>query len=141
MESDSTYNELEKLVRMESAASNFRDFIKETMPSYDFNWHHEVLIERLNKLPYQKDQRIMVSMPPRHGKSEIVSRRLPAFYLGARPDREIISCSYSLGLASLLNRDVQGIMDSDVYQDIFPDTILPGTEKAKEIPGAKKKKS
>jgi predicted phage terminase large subunit-like protein len=123
---------------LEEAATDFRAFIKMTMPSYDFNWHHEVLIDRLNKLAHQKNQRLMVSMPPRHGKSELVSRRFPAFYLGLHPNNEIISCSYSSGLASLFNRDIQRIMESEIFTEVFPDTVLPGSKASKNIESANK---
>jgi len=69
----------------------------------------------------------MVFMPPRHGKSELVSRRLPAFILGRNPDANIIATSYGADLAARLNRDVQRIIDSPEYSEIFPDTRLFGT--------------
>lgn len=138
LEASSRLDEYEDLMQLEEAASDFKAFIRVTMPSYEFSWHHEVLIKRLNKLVHQKNQRIIVSMPPRHGKSEVVSRRLPAFYLGAWPNNKIISCSYSSGLASLFNRDVQRIMEDPIYAKIFPDTLLPGIEAVKNIRSANK---
>jgi len=66
----------------------------------------------------------MVFMPPRHGKSELVSRRFPAFILGKNPQANIISTSYSATLASSMNRDAQRIIDSPEYEQLFPDTKL-----------------
>lgn len=137
-EKKSVLSELEQLVNMEKASKDFKSFIKETMPSYQFNWHHDYLINRLNQLSHQRDQRIMVSMPPRHGKSELVSRRFPCYALGHNPNMRIITCSYSSGLASLFNRDVQRIMESNKFNDIFPDTIMAGSEHAKSIKGGNK---
>lgn len=68
----------------------------------------------------------MVFAPPQHGKSELVSRRLPAYILGRNPDASIIANSYSDSLASRMNRDVQGIMDSERYSAVFPQTKLFG---------------
>lgn len=68
----------------------------------------------------------MIFMPPRHGKSELVSRRLPAYLLGVNPDCKIIAASYSDSLASLMNRDTQRIMDSSDYHEVFPKTMLAG---------------
>lgn len=68
----------------------------------------------------------MVFMPPRHGKSELVSRRLPAYSLGVNPDMSIIGCSYGADLASQMNRDVQRIISDDRYSRLFPDTNLFG---------------
>lgn len=69
----------------------------------------------------------MVFMPPRHGKSELVSRRLPAYILGKNPDAKIITASYGGDLAQRMNRDVQRIIDSREYGVLFPETILSGT--------------
>ena len=44
--------------------------------------------------------RLMVCMPPRHGKSELISRFFPAWYLGNYPDRRIILASYEANFAS-----------------------------------------
>lgn len=68
--------------------------------------------------------RLMVFMPPRHGKTELVSRRLPAYVLGRNPNAQIIATSYSDDLASRNNRDTQRIMDSPEYAALFPDTQL-----------------
>lgn len=91
------------------------------------NWHHRNLAEALDKMARREIKRLMVFMPPRHGKSELVSRRFPAFILGKNPNASIIATSYSGGLASSMNRDVQRIIDSREYQELFPDTKLIGT--------------
>lgn len=132
--SDMEMDEYEKLMAQEEAYQSFQKFIKMTMPNYDFNWHHMVMINRLNELIHQKDQRIMIFMPPRNGKSELVSRRYPAWYLGRMPDSEIIACSYSSGLANMFSRDVQRIMEMDVYHEIFPDSMIPDAPFSKGHP-------
>ena len=68
--------------------------------------------------------RVMVHMPRRHGKSELTSRRAPAYAMGRNPDEEIIACSYGADLAGRMNRDVQRIMGSQQYSMLFPDTSL-----------------
>jgi predicted phage terminase large subunit-like protein len=65
-------------------------------------------------------------MPPRYGKSELVSRRFPAWVLGRNPDESIIAASYSSDLASAMNRDTQRIIDDDAYRRLFPGTELSG---------------
>lgn len=91
---------------------------------YDPNWHHRRLCEKLDLFAQGKIKRLMVFMPPRHGKSELVSRCLPAYLLGREPDASIIATSYSAGLASRMNRDVQRIIDSEAYSSVFPETAL-----------------
>lgn len=66
----------------------------------------------------------MVFMPPQHGKSELVSRQLPAKILGVNPKAKIVLASYSATLASSFNRDCQRIIDSDLYRDVYPGTFL-----------------
>lgn len=70
----------------------------------------------------------MILEPPGHGKSELTSRRLPAFIHGLYPDDWIMAASYSASLADDMTADVQGIMDDGRYQELFPDTriIAPG---------------
>ena len=126
-------DELEHLMKLEKAAKDFKTFIELTKPDYQFNWHHQYMIDRFQKLPSQQRQRIIIAMPPRCGKSELVSRRLPAWYLGQNPNCRIITASYSQQLASLFNRDVQRIMEDPIYDEIFPDTVMGGTSAAKVL--------
>lgn len=103
---------------------SFRHFIQYVNPDYFFNWHHLVLIDACQRLADRKIKRLIVMMPPRHGKSEVVSRLFPAWVLGRNPDEQIIAASYSADLASAMNRDCQRIISSDEYREIFPDTKL-----------------
>ncbi len=68
----------------------------------------------------------MVFMPPRHGKSEQVSRHFPAWAFGRNPDLSIIAASYASNLADRMNRDVQRIIDRKRYAEIFPGSRLFG---------------
>lgn len=74
--------------------------------------------------------RLMVFMPPRHGKSELVSRRLPARFLGLHPTRQIIAASYNSELATDFGRDVRNLVASPEYGEIFPDVHLRHDSKA-----------
>ena len=100
------------------------------MPEYELGWVHEEICKELDKFLQavidRKSPRLMLTMPPRHGKSEIASRRFPAYAFGRHPDLSIISTSYSSDLASRMNRDVQRIMDDEKYAMLFPDSRLYG---------------
>lgn len=98
--------------------------VKATMPKYEENWHHTVLANALDKVRRREITRLLVLMPPRHGKTQLVSRHFPAYLLGKNPDEQVIGCSYSAKLASQINRDVQRIMMSEAYQYAFPNTQL-----------------
>jgi predicted phage terminase large subunit-like protein len=119
--------ELRKKLRKSIAEESFLDFITYTKPDYEINWHHEIICREIEALVRGETKRLILTMPPRHGKSELVSRRLPAWILGKDPDAEIIACSYSGDLAARMNRDVQRIIDDPAYAQLFPNTRLFGS--------------
>lgn len=106
------------------ARKSLRAFTGLTKLDYHWNWHHEVTCDKLNAFAYGKIKFLMIFEPPRHGKSELTSRRLPAFLHGLYPDKSIMAASYSDYLAAKMTTAVQHIMDAPVYQAIFPDTKL-----------------
>ena len=63
---------------------------------------------------------------PTHN-SEGSSRKLPAFMLGLDPDRKICIGSYAATIARDFNRDVQRIIDTPRYRELFPGTYLNGS--------------
>ena len=92
---------------------------------YDPKEFHRYVAGRLTDFLFDdKTRKLMIFMPPQHGKTELVSRNLPAFAFGNFPDLKIVEASYSSGLASANNRDVQRIMIQPEYNDIFPDAFL-----------------
>ncbi len=108
---------------------SFRDFIEFVKPDYEFNWHHIVLIDALQRLAERKYQRLIVTMPPRHGKSELVSVLFPAWCFIRNSSEHIIVASYALGLASRMNRECQRILSSDNFTNLFPEiTFAKDTE-------------
>jgi len=56
--------------------------------------------------------------------SELVSRRLPAWIFGKNPNVGIMATSYAASLVEDMNIDVQRIMDSDAYREVFPEVSL-----------------
>jgi predicted phage terminase large subunit-like protein len=95
-----------------------------TNPDYIVNWHHRKVADALDRVLAGKCRRLMIFEPPQNGKSEQVSRRFPAYALGKNPNLRIVACSYSMSLAEDMSRDVQKIIDSDEYQELFPNTRL-----------------
>lgn len=101
---------------------------------------HDIEIEQIRPLPLKlrgnciqvdsEDGLYLVgkSLITTHN-SQLVSREFPAYILGKYPDTQIIACSYSADLTSRMNRDVQRIIDSKEYHDLF-DTYLAGKEAA-----------
>lgn len=111
---------------VERARRHLLDFTTYTFPGYQTNWHHRVMCEYLERWAFGDLKRLMIFMPPRSGKSELVSRRLVSWLFGRNPNLSIIVASYSSDLASAMNRDVQNIIDDDAYQRVFPQTELFG---------------
>lgn len=99
-------------------------FTSFTWPEYEINWHHRIIAAALDKVLDGSIRRLMIFMPPQNGKSELVSRRFPAYVLGRKPNTRIIACSYSMSLAEDMSRDVQRIMSSSEYITLFPKTKL-----------------
>lgn len=108
------------------ARQSLAEFTTYTMPEYKMNWHHELMCDYLDRFVRLEIPRLMIFAPPRSGKSELVSRRLPAYILGRNPDAPIITASYGADLARRMNRDVQRIIDDDAYSKVFPNTRLSG---------------
>lgn len=108
------------------AQKSMADFVRYTFPDYKWNWHNKLICAYLDAVVDGRIKRLMISLSPRHGKTELVSRRFPAFALGKNPNMNIIAASYGASLANKTNRDVQRIIDSDYYLDIFPNTKLFG---------------
>lgn len=99
-------------------------FTSYTKPDYRIGWHHRRLAGKLDAWLRGEIKNLMVFMPPRHGKSELVSRRLPALIHGIYPNDEIMAASYNDSLAGDMCIDVQKIIDSPEYQELFPGTKI-----------------
>ncbi len=86
---------------------------------------HKFIADRLQRFIFSdKPEKLMIFMPPQHGKTELVSRNLPAFAFGHFPNLKIVGASYSSSLSTSINRDIQRIMESDEYSDVFPNTRI-----------------
>lgn len=103
-------------------------YIERSMPDYMPGWVHEDICRRLEKfveqVEQQKSPRLMIWMPPRHGKSEIASVRLPEWVLGKHPEWEFISTSYSADLPLAFSRRIRSRLQEDSYHAMFPHTYL-----------------
>jgi predicted phage terminase large subunit-like protein len=93
---------------------------KEFLP----NWHHEVIWAALSLCGTENNNRLLINLPPRHMKSELISVFYTAWLLGRNAGVTIISVCYGDDLTRKLSRDVRKIMQSDWYKRIFPSTRL-----------------
>jgi len=125
---------LHKQVKAELSRRNLIDFVSYTMPNFQQGWFNRIIAQELQQFYYDvmagKQPRLLIQAPPRSGKSELFSRRFPAWAFGKNPDLQMIAASYSADLSSRMNRDVQRIIDSQEYSDIFPDTSFSANSQA-----------
>lgn len=118
-------------VRIWKARKALAHFTQRTKPDYLMGWVHreicDVLDQFLDDVKAKRSPRLIITMPPRSGKSELVSRRFPAYVFGRYPDCQVIATSYSADLSQRFNRDVQRIIDDEKYREVFPETTLNGS--------------
>ena len=105
---------------------NLLSFTRHTLPSFAPAPFHLAYYEVLTRFAMGEIKKLMITMPPQHGKSEGATRRLPAFVLGQDPDKRIAIVSYNAIKAHKFNRELQRIMDDDRYYELFPQTLLAG---------------
>ena len=106
------------------AASSLLKFTEYTFPTYRAGAHHTEIAEALEAVERGELTRLMVFEPPRHGKTELCTRRFPAWYLGKNPAKQIICGTYGADLANDFGRDVRNIIASQEYRNVFPDVSL-----------------
>lgn len=106
------------------ARTNLLDFTTHTMRSFRVNWHHRIVAKEMDDWIAGIHPRLIIVQPPRTGKTELVSRRAPAYIFGKDPDAQVIATSYAASLAVLNSIDVQNIIESREYQGVFPETKL-----------------
>jgi predicted phage terminase large subunit-like protein len=101
------------------ARRHLLDFTLFTYPQYVAEPVHRLIASTLDRVVAGKLRRLMIFAPPQHGKSELVSVRLPAFWLGKHPDDPVIVTSYGAALAESKSRQVRDIIASDEFQRLF----------------------
>lgn len=111
-------------------------FVMRFEPNYKPGWVHRQICEALEKFSDDVlaglSPRLMIQMPPRHGKSLLASVYFPAWHLGRAADNEIIACSYASALALTFSRKVRQVVRDPRYKSIFPDLQLDKDSQAAE---------
>jgi predicted phage terminase large subunit-like protein len=129
--------ELELLTRelkARSARQSLLGFTEYTLPQYQRAAHHELIAEKLEAVERGEIDRLMIFMPPRHGKSELASKRFPAWCLGRNPKRQIIAASYNSDLANDFGRNVRNIIAEPEFGQVFNGvTLAPDSQAANRM--------
>lgn len=118
-------------LRKSYAKRNLVDFTVYTNKRYKPNWHHFLIADRLEMLAKREIKRLCLNIPPRHGKSELVSVRFPAWYFGSNPNRSIIASSYNSKLAEEFGKKARNVVASIEFKEIFPEVKLSEESAAK----------
>jgi predicted phage terminase large subunit-like protein len=99
--------DLQSLLAVEAEPLTFHQFIEQVNPRYQFYKHCIILSDALQRVADGEIKRLMIFAPPRHGKSEIVSRLFSAYFLYRHPERWVGLTSYSAELAYTLSRNAR----------------------------------
>lgn len=122
--------ELEKRKKVSEAKSSLLKFTEFTNDVYQGASHHKLICEKLEAVERGEIDRLMIFMPPRHGKSELASKRFPAWCLGRNPKSQIIAASYNSELAGDFGRNVRNIVGSPEFGQIFDGVSLAADSQA-----------
>lgn len=110
--------------------SDFKSFVIKVFNTvsagseYLDNWHIDVICDAVMDMMENKNNRLIINIPPRYMKSIICSVALPAYLLGKNPKANIICVSYSDDLASKFANDCRNVIHSEWYRELFPMTRL-----------------
>jgi predicted phage terminase large subunit-like protein len=96
-------------------------YILAHFPAFELARHLELIVAKLEAVERGELLRLILCLPPRHGKSLLASIHFPAWYLGRHPERYVITASYGQELADDFGRRVRNILTSPLNAAIFPE--------------------
>ena len=129
-EIDRMVDELNKRSNSKRAYDDLIEFCKYMQPDYIVGKHHRILADMLMAIERGDKDRICVNIPPRHGKSQLVSIMFPAWFLGRNPTKKVMMVSHTTDLAVDFGRKVRNLIATDEYRAIFPTTALAQDSKS-----------
>ncbi len=110
----------EELLKRRIARRGLLSFCHYTMPDYQDTAHLVALAEKLEAIERGELKRLIVLIPPRHGKSELISLRFPCWYLGRHPTDYIVQAGYAESIALTHSRKARDIFISSRLSKLFP---------------------
>ena len=130
VEIDRIVDELSSRKQNELAFNDLIEFCKRMQPDYIVGAHHRILAKMLMDIEQGNKDRICVNIPPRHGKSQLVSIYFPAWFLGRNPNKKVMMVSHTTDLAVDFGRKVRNLISTDEYKSIFPVVSLASDSKS-----------
>ena len=123
-----------RLAEVALARATLIGFTRWTYPQYVADPAHALLAAQLEGVLRGEITRLMVFAPPQHGKSELVSVRFPAWWLGRRPEDPVILASYAASLAERHSAEARAVVQSDVFgQLLFPGLRTRQDSRSKQL--------
>jgi len=126
MPSDTTYGQRESARKALSELSPFQlaykslpGYVALQHPSYRFAKHNLMIADALTKVENGTIDRLIINMPPRHGKTMLASEYFPAWYLGRNPSAQVIFAAYSYERAGDCGRKVRNQMVMPIHKQVF----------------------
>lgn len=107
-------------------------YCKYIIPEYKTPKHIQLIADHLTKVEKGEIKRLIINMPPRHGKSQLTSMLFPTWYLGKNPSSQIIISSYAATLAEKFTRWQRNTCESDIYKTIFKNFSTRQDSRAKD---------
>lgn len=117
--------------------SDFTDFKSRIYRNYENAAHLQLIDSALSDVVRYIETRgaegtgyLIISMPPRHGKTVTVSKLFPAWFLAEHPEMRVILASYGMTLAQKNSRYARNTIQSIGFKDIYPYITLAQDSKA-----------
>lgn len=109
---------------VQNARNSLLGFCEMMQPGFKNPAHVQLIISKLEAVERGEIKRLMINMPPRHGKTFVISQTFPAWYLGRNPNKFVIHCAYGQELAEDYGRSVRNQFLDPLFADVFPDVKM-----------------
>ncbi len=86
--------------------------------------HHRFMGDLMMRVEAGELKKLIVNTAPRHGKTELCTKRFCAWYSARNPDHDIIVATYNEKFAQDFGKEVREIMASPRFQQVFPEYFL-----------------
>lgn len=134
---------VERLLKIRASKNSLIDFTQLMMPvpedpddatksRYDAQYFHRAIAAALEEVEAGRCRKLILTIPPRHGKTRLASNMFPAWYIGRDPYRSFIFGTYNQPFADDQGREVRGILTSPLYSQVFPEVHLRKGEAASD---------
>ena len=134
---------LKRLIAITGAEASMLDFTRLMMPvpdhpddpdhsRYEVQKFHEVISVALEELEAGRIKRLIINLPPRHGKTELASKKFVAWFVGKNPEKSVIFGTYNEKFSQDIGRAVRDIMLSPAYAQVFPEAVLKQDSKSSD---------